>query len=256
MVYRFLSFGAGVQTTALLLTGEYDEVIFADTGGELPETYDYIRQNVIPYCHDRGVRFTTVWKMRQFLGKLWVPDNLYDYCMRKARTPMMKWRWTTRDWKILPIRRYVAKYVLKAKQLDAKDCICVMGISYDEADRVSKEHPPEYTKVYPLVDAKIRREDCKRVILKHGWQVPMKSGCFFCCYANFERLQWLQRVHPELYWKFELMERNFQARRNKPRYYIGAYGTLNELKKKFSLPLDAFTPEPEPQCQIAGYCMV
>ncbi|MGI0079676.1 MAG: phosphoadenosine phosphosulfate reductase family protein, partial [Nitrososphaerales archaeon] len=69
MAFTFLSFGAGVQTTALLLTDEFDEIIFADTGAEMPETYDYIEKYVKPYCKEKDLKFTTVTKMRRFVWK-------------------------------------------------------------------------------------------------------------------------------------------------------------------------------------------
>ena len=46
---RFLSFGGGVQTTSVLLMDQYDEIIFADTGNEMPETYDYMKRYIAPY---------------------------------------------------------------------------------------------------------------------------------------------------------------------------------------------------------------
>ena len=40
---QIASFGCGVDSVAgLLLNSNYDEIIFADTGSELPETYAYL----------------------------------------------------------------------------------------------------------------------------------------------------------------------------------------------------------------------
>ena len=40
---KIASFGCGVDSVAgLLLNSNYDEIIFADTGSELPETYAYL----------------------------------------------------------------------------------------------------------------------------------------------------------------------------------------------------------------------
>ena len=40
---QITSFGCGVDSVAgLLLNSNYDEIIFADTGSELPETYAYL----------------------------------------------------------------------------------------------------------------------------------------------------------------------------------------------------------------------
>ena len=65
MKITFLSFGAGVQTTAMLIMlaqGKIhaDAVIFADTGAEHPETYDYIERYDKPLCEKMGIPFLTV----------------------------------------------------------------------------------------------------------------------------------------------------------------------------------------------------
>ena len=49
----YLSLGAGVDTTAILLMPDVmdktDFVMFADTGGENPETYSYLERYIKPY---------------------------------------------------------------------------------------------------------------------------------------------------------------------------------------------------------------
>ena len=65
MKSRFLSYGAGMQTFALLVMAEQneiqiDEVVFADTGAEHPETYDHIEKVAKPICERIGIPFTTV----------------------------------------------------------------------------------------------------------------------------------------------------------------------------------------------------
>ena len=65
MKSRFLSYGAGMQTFALLVMAEQsdiqiDEVVFADTGGEHPETYAHIEKVAKPICDRMGIPFITV----------------------------------------------------------------------------------------------------------------------------------------------------------------------------------------------------
>ena len=65
MKSRFLSYGAGMQTFALLVMAEQgeiqiDEVVFADTGGEHPETYAHIEKVAKPICNRMGIPFMTV----------------------------------------------------------------------------------------------------------------------------------------------------------------------------------------------------
>ncbi|MEM0134499.1 MAG: hypothetical protein QXU18_04635 [Thermoplasmatales archaeon] len=65
MKSRFLSYGAGMQTFALLVMAEHgdlkiDEVVFADTGAEHPETYEHINTIAKPICNRIGIPFTTI----------------------------------------------------------------------------------------------------------------------------------------------------------------------------------------------------
>ena len=65
MKHKFLSYGAGMQTFALLVMAEQgeidiDEVVFADTGAEHMETYHHIEEVAKPICNRIGIPFTTV----------------------------------------------------------------------------------------------------------------------------------------------------------------------------------------------------
>ena len=65
MKERFLSYGAGMQTFALLVMAKQgeihiDEVVFADTGAEHPETYAHIENVAKPICKSMGIAFRTV----------------------------------------------------------------------------------------------------------------------------------------------------------------------------------------------------
>jgi 3'-phosphoadenosine 5'-phosphosulfate sulfotransferase (PAPS reductase)/FAD synthetase len=57
---HILSFGGGVNSVALMIwlvenQQPLDEVIFADTGAEVPETYGYLKITE-KYLDDRGYR--------------------------------------------------------------------------------------------------------------------------------------------------------------------------------------------------------
>ncbi len=62
---RILSFGGGLQTTALAIMVakgelEIDEAVFADTGCEKPETYWYIENYIKPLFLKLHIPFTVV----------------------------------------------------------------------------------------------------------------------------------------------------------------------------------------------------
>lgn len=69
----YLSLGAGVDTTAILLMPdvmkEIDFVLFADTGGENPETYDYMDKHITPYLEKIHKPLITVHGEERVNGK-------------------------------------------------------------------------------------------------------------------------------------------------------------------------------------------
>ena len=100
---QIASFGCGVDSVAGLLLSKdqgikYDEIIFADTGSEMPETYAYLEY----FEKKSGFQIT---KVKSHLGKI------YDYYMMKKAQPTKFMRDCTGKFKISPIRKYLrAKY--------------------------------------------------------------------------------------------------------------------------------------------------
>lgn len=215
---RFLSFGAGVQTTALLLIDKFDEVIFADTGSEWPETYAHIEAAVVPYCRDHGIPFTVV--------KATVPAE--EQLIAAHMTPSMQYRWCTDRWKIRPIREHVkANY-------SPLPATAVIGFSLDEAHRMHKPHWPEYVNEYPLVDRRLTRSDCIRIIEGHGWKVPPKSGCYFCPFQSGSKWRELFYSHPGLYDRAVSIEENGSRF---PEFTLRGNGTsLRDQRKLYTAP--------------------
>lgn len=215
--FRFLSLGAGVQSTCLVLLDRYDEIIFADTGNELPETYDYVRDYIEPYCKKEHMKLTVV---RNKTGM-----TLEQYYRSKGDIPNFVFRACTTDFKVKPIAEY-----LKASKI-MLPAISVVGISMDEIERMKNTHPIEWLYEYLLVDRGMRRRDCEGVIKKQGWPVPPKSGCHFCMFNNKTRMRWIYANHPEL-WKqakdFEQSARNYKNGAK-----LSIYGlTLEEIEQK------------------------
>lgn len=193
-----LSYGGGVNTVALmiLLMQEnlpLDEVVFADTGGEVPETYDYL-DVTRAYLAQSGVPFKTVQTRKR--GDL----DLYANSWSRRVIPSALWRWSTRDFKVIPIHRYYRSLGVHVNQY--------MGIAYDEVERMKDSRVPFVTNLYPLIDRRITRSDCVNIIEAAGLPVPVKSGCFFCPFNNLERWRWLHSTHPDLYLRAIELEEN------------------------------------------------
>ncbi len=222
---RILSFGAGVQTTAMVLLypERYDYVVFADTGDEKIETMQYLYQHMQPYFEKKGIKFVTVKNSK------W--DSLYQYCIVKQIIPTRDQRWCTDRFKQVPIRKFVRGLGASKKNPWRQD----LGISFDEIHRMNPMYDVTFLKSdYPLCDNKITRDDCKKIILEYGFPVPPKSGCFYCPFAKNEEFRQLKLKEPERFQQVIYLEKNGKRYpelilRNKPME-----------KMQFSQELDSF----------------
>jgi hypothetical protein len=238
MAYRFLSFGGGVQSTALLLMDSYDEVIFADTQGEHPETYDYMAKFHLPYVKEKGIKFTVLDDPVNDRRTGIATKSLEEFCLTRKMTPSRQNRWCTERFKIRRIARYI-------KEGGHKPAIAVMGISWDEMHRMHTSHSRAYSFEYPLVDKRMTREDCRKVIINHGWPVPPKSGCWYCPFQRLAGWRELYFKHPDLYKRAQRME---EQQSHFPNYVLAGNGmTLERMAGRFgkgSMSLDEFGGEP------------
>ena len=248
MVYRFLSFGAGVQTTALLLMDEYDEVIFADTKGEWPETYAYLEKYTLPYVKEKGIKFTVLDQVVEDEKRGIVTRSLEEWCLQHRMAPSRLDRWCTDRFKIRRIRKYV-------KDRGQVPAISVMGISVDEIKRMHKPHWSEYRFEYPLIDKGLTREDCKQIILKNGFPLPPKSGCFYCPFQKRSQFAKLYFEHPELYEKARMMEERQHGFLKHKLIGTKSLGQLAEALGEGSSKLTEFIDEDPEECE-SGFCMV
>jgi len=199
----YLSMGAGVQTTAMLLkyTERYHDggIVFADTGDEHKETYDYIRDYLEPYCESNGMSFDIA-RMAKY-------EKLYDYLWARKTLPIVQTRECTRVSKIYPINHY-----LRAKGHTKKNpAILDIGFSYDEVHRVGnlKRYCPKYiVKECPLLYDRITRRDCEKIITDHGWPIPPKSSCDYCPFRGIKRLRALSVSDPDRFADIVRLEKN------------------------------------------------
>lgn len=188
------SFGAGVQSTALLhlaLDGKIpkpDLVIFADTQAEPAHVYEVVKREQ-QNCLDAEIEFVIVSN-----GDLSEPSSyLTTKGMPRVYVPLfvrgndhpekvsMLMRSCTENFKIRPIRRYLRKQGY-TRQTEIK---LWLGISMDEIIRM-KPSPVQWIEhVWPLIDLKMTRQECLDYLSNKGIQAA-KSACVFCPYRNYE----------------------------------------------------------------------
>lgn len=233
---KILAFGAGLQTTALAILisekkVEVDALIFADTGGEKPETYFYIENYIKPLMASCSIEFLTVSHS----------EPLYDYCWRVQDIPSIKWRWCTDRFKVRPVHKVAQKAI---------QCI---GFSTDEAHRAERQFARvKVIRQFPLIEMGLSATDCRHIISDFGWPRPLKSSCFFCSFSRMADWIWLKSNHFDLFQKALDLEENWYKKRPGSRKKAGLLQgqSLKRLAEgqQIYLPFDA-----EYSC-YSGYC--
>ena len=202
-VRHVLSFGGGVNSVALmvLLLQErlpFDEAVFADTGGEVPETYQYL-EIAKKYLADHEVPLTVVSKRGR---------SLYETAWTRRVFPSAIWRWSTRDFKITPIHRHYRSLEAHINQY--------LAIAWDEVYRMKDSRVEYVTNLYPLIDRRLTRADCIAIIRDARLPVPERSSCYFCPFNSVDRWRWLYETHRDLFDKAIALEehsKHFPAQR-------------------------------------------
>lgn len=225
-VGHVLSYGGGVNSVALMVMlvqarRPLDEVVFADTGAEVPETYEYLEVSR-RYLEGTGVTFTVVPPAGRHGG-------LYGTAWHRRVIPSAVWRWSTRDFKVGPLHRHYKQQYDRVVQY--------LGIAYDELERMRPSGRDTIENVYPLVDERVTRERCIEIIRDAGLPVPVKSGCFFCPFNNLERWGWLHDNHPDLFERAIALEersKHFPRQRLTDQVYRNRSAVpLRELRQRF-----------------------
>jgi hypothetical protein len=244
-----VAYGLGVDSTAMLIEfarrgNRPDLILFADTGGEKPETYAYL-----PVIQDylAGVGFPPVITVRyqptraayhtlegQGLHTGTLPSLAYggsSCAIKFKRQPQDSY---VRGWE--PARccwRHVGK-VVKA-------------IGYDAGPADSRRHryeeDAEYWYWYPLAQWGYDRDRCQQVIRDAGLPVPMKSACWFCPASKTHEIAWLQQHHPDLLERALRIERNAQAKLLSVKGLGRSFSWEAYLRQRDDLPLFGTCPE-------------
>ena len=204
---QVLSYGGGIQSTALLLLvieGRLpapDLVIHSDTGSEMPHTAPVIEW-AQKECRKLSIPFKIV---RSHLGAL------HEAYQEKGALPMVGVRSCTVNFKIAPLNRFLRTIVGdKNGVLLAQSWI---GISTDEARRRQKSKLIWAGIKFPLLDdVPLSRNQCGELVKKHNLNVK-KSACFCCPYGGVKHFISLRAYHPALFEVCVKMEETMKAKR-------------------------------------------
>ncbi len=241
---EILALGAGVQSTALLLLNAEGRIqppaevaIFADTGGEMPETYLHLRRlaslSTIPICVVRRNPSLEKWNEH--------------YCVLPARNgdSLLPRRCTT-SWKAEPIER-------QARSMGAARLITQLGISVDEVHRMKESPKAWVTRRWPLVEMGWTREDCRRYLTRHGLDAP-RSACFFCPLRPRSWWRYLAANRPALFDRACILEERLPSKAGFRPYLLSGFGRpLRMAVSDAQLPM---LPDGQEGVECDGYCFV
>lgn len=224
MSLRLISYGGGVQSTALLVLAAQGEIdfqyaVFANVGddSEHPASLDYVRNIAKPFAEAHGIDLVQLERTdRQGNPTETIYQKLVNTEHRSFGIPVRMSngapanRSCTVDYKV----KVVAKWVRKMGATKVDPAIVAIGISTDEMQRANNRQPIAYEVVeYPLLDLGLNRGDCQNIIASAGLPVPPKSSCYFCPFHRTNTWREMKRDEPELFEKAVELERKINAKR-------------------------------------------
>lgn len=224
------AYGGGTQSIAIALlvaqgkVPRPDRIIFADTGREATETWEYTERYVKPLL--ASVELTievashTLATVDLYGGKegktLLIPayaafgGKLSNFC--------------SHEWKMYVIRRHVG-----GAKAYPNGCINWLGISTDEVERL---HPSDVAWMethWPLCGmptqrgyVQMSRAACKQLIRDFGWPEPPKSSCWMCPHRRNSQWHRLKMLYPQDFEKAVQLDREIRANDTRGGVYLHA----------------------------------
>ncbi len=216
-----LSGGKDSTALAVYLSQRYGhlpfEYVFADTGAELPETYEYFdRLQHVLGVEVKRVSALDLFKVAEKPNRTAFDVALFEHFA--GFLPGPRSRWCTRILKIAPFEQYIG----------AARAYSYIAIRGDEnragylgtgTKPVVMSEKPNITPVYPFKDDGIGLADVQRLLDASGLGLPRyyewrsRSGCYFCFYQQIGEWQGLSERHPDLFEKAKAYETTRNGRR-------------------------------------------
>lgn len=267
MSLRVVSYGGGVQSTALLVLAarrdiDFPTFLMANVGddSEHPATLAYVRDVAMPYAAANGIDLHLLDRIKRdgTVETLW--GRLMREGSRSLPIPVRMSngapgnRSCTADFKI----RVTGKWVRQHGASASDPATIGIGISVDEIHRANNRRTePHENIVYPLLDLRMRRDDCMRLIASEGLPVPPKSSCFFCPFHRPSAWQDLHRETPELFEKSVLLEDTLNERRamlGKDPVFLTRFGV--PLRQAIATEQDTLPTDPADGDCDSGWCFL
>ncbi|OKJ72391.1 phosphoadenosine phosphosulfate reductase [Streptomyces sp. CB02460] len=247
---RIVSYGGGVQSTALLVLAARGEIdfptfLFANVGddSEHPATLSYVREIAIPYAARAGLHVHELVRRRRNGSTETLMQRLNRPETRSIPIPVRMAngapgrRNCTADFKIKVVGKWLREHGATAEAPAA----VAIGISLDEIHRANRRRREANEVIeYPLLDLGLRREDCEHIIADAGLPVPPKSSCFFCPFRTVDAWRHQRRHEPALFAQSVRLEETINRRR-------AALGRDAVYLTRYGIPLSQAIPDQSPR---------
>jgi hypothetical protein len=196
--------------------------IFADTQDEPDSVYgwlDWLEQQ-LPFPVHRvtsGHLSAEVLKMRVTKdGRRYTRTNIPFWTKNgDGSLGRITHRSCTKDYKIIPIRRLARQLAKIRRGQKFVGVVQWIGISLDEVTRMKPSREPWQENRWPLIELRMRRDDCLRWMERHGFPKPPRSACLFCPFHSDREWRRLRDEEPEAFQKaveFELAVQKGKAK--------------------------------------------
>jgi hypothetical protein len=231
-------FGGGTNSTAYLIDwvqegNRLDLVIFSDTGGEKPETYEHVGR-FSWWLVQNGAPAVTIVRYHTKDGD---PVRLEDRCIETKRLPSLAYGWKkcSQRFKRDPQVRFINNWEpARDAWLSGRRVIALIGYDADEPHRMARQKEREneikqrleeglpvndrayadarkFLFRYPLLDIDFGREECVELCEEVLGYSPPKSSCFFCPASKPHEIKQLAQQHPDLLERALAIEANAES---------------------------------------------
>lgn len=250
---RIVSYGGGTNSTAMLIECvnrgiAVDLILFADTGGEKPHTYNYVKIfSDWLVAHDMP-EITTVGPIFPQQIK---DGSLEQECLRLGVLPSRTYGYgsCSMKWKRDPQERYINNW---QQAIDfwrtGQKITKLIGMDAEEpqrAERLLALKEEKYSYECPLVDWDMGRDECIETIEKAGLCLPGKSACFYCPSSKISEIRQLAANYPDLMQRAIAMEENADTHTIKG---LGRQFSWADVISTSDMFPDDFSQTPEMAC--------
>jgi hypothetical protein len=199
-----VSYGGGVNSTAMLC-GMIERgikpslILFADTSGEKPPTYDYVNGFSAWLVACGYPPITTV----RYESK---NETLENECHVNGTLPSLAFgfKGCSVKWKRQPMDKAVREWT-------DKPVIRAIGIHAGESRRGKIPDTEQFHFWFPLIEWGWDQKACEATIVRHGHSLPPKSACFFCPAMTKREVREQAASAPDLHARAVAMEQNARA---------------------------------------------